>query len=134
MTIRDSDWHISQQHVGGRDQAAVVIGGANVDVKARSSAAIAPGTSNPGSTHFSAGGVGRNIAENLGLLGTRTHLLASVGTDAFGERLLSDTRAAGVLVDNVLRSKGPTGTYTAVLDHDGELVVAVSDMFSRQRI
>ena len=128
MTIRDSARRISQQGLGRSDGAAVVIGGANIDVKARSSAAIATGTSNPGSTHSSAGGVGRNIAENLARLGTRTHLLASIGTDAFGERLLGDTRAAGVLVDSVLRSQGPTGTYTAVLDHEGELLVAVSDM------
>jgi pseudouridine kinase len=128
VTIRGSDNHVSRQHAGRPNQVAVVIGGANVDVKARSSAAVTPGTSNPGSTYSSAGGVGRNIAENLARLGTRTSLLASIGTDAFGEQLLGQTSAAGVLVDNVLRSKAPTGTYTAVLDHDGELVVAVSDM------
>lgn len=110
------------------DRAAVVIGGANIDVKARSAAAIAPATSNPGSVSSSVGGVGRNVAENLARLGTPTHLLTVVGTDAFGERLLRDTGAAGVLLDHVVRSDVATGTYVAVLDDDGELVTAVSDM------
>ena len=116
------------------EQTAVVIGGANIDLKARSSAALTQGTSNPGSTHSSPGGVGRNIAENLARLGTPTYLLAAIGTDAFGERLLSETRSSGVLVDHVLRTEGPTGTYTAVLDSDGELVVAVSDMKAAEEL
>jgi pseudouridine kinase len=110
------------------EDAAVVIGGANVDIKATSTEPVEPATSNPGRMSSSMGGVGRNIAENLARLGTPTHLLAAVGADAFGERLLRETRAAGVLVDHVLRSTGPTGTYTAILDSNGELVTAVSDM------
>jgi pseudouridine kinase len=77
---------------------------------------------------MSAGGVGRNIAENLARLGTRTHLIASIGADERGDQVLAATAAAGVLVDQVRRSACSTGTYTAVLDADGELVVAVADM------
>jgi pseudouridine kinase len=55
-------------------------------------------------------------------------LLAAVGEDALGDRLLADTAAAGVDVAAVRRTPTPTGTYTAVLDADGELVVAVADM------
>ncbi|MEO1060387.1 MAG: PfkB family carbohydrate kinase [Actinomycetota bacterium] len=116
------------------ERAAVVIGGANVDIKARSSGAAVPATSNPGSASSSVGGVGRNIAENLARLGTPTHLLSVVGTDAFGDRLLRDTAAAGVLVDHVVRTDTPTGTYVAVLDDDGELVTAVSDMAASDEI
>lgn len=106
----------------------VVVGGANMDIKARSSARAIPGTSNPGHTSTTPGGVGRNIAENLARLGTPVHLIAALGRDPHGERLLADTRDAGVLLDHVHRSEHPTGSYTAVLDDDGELVLAVADM------
>jgi len=107
--------------------SVVVLGGANVDLKARSAAALVPGTSNPGTATLSAGGVGRNIAENLARLGTPTALVTVIGTDALGEDLLVSTAAAGVDVSPVQR-RGATGTYTAVLDDAGELAVAVADM------
>jgi len=106
----------------------VVVGGANVDIKARSSADAIAQTSNPGHTSTTPGGVGRNVAENLARLGTPTHLIAALGRDTHGERLLADTRKAGVLLDHVHRSAHPTGSYTAVLDASGELLVAVADM------
>lgn len=106
----------------------VVVGGANLDIKARSSAAAIAHTSNPGHTSTTPGGVARNIAENLARLGTPTQLIAAIGRDPYGERLLADTRAAGVLLDHVHRAEHPTGSYTAVLDADGELLLAVADM------
>ena len=99
-----------------------------MDVKARSSAPLDPATSNPGEVDTDPGGVGRNIAENLARLGTPTHLVAAVGSDSFGEALLAHTRGAGVQLDHVVTGSRPTGTYLAVLDHDGDLSVAVSDM------
>jgi pseudouridine kinase len=106
----------------------VVVGGANLDIKARSAAAAIPGTSNPGYTATTPGGVARNIAENLARLGTPTALIAAIGRDQHGERLLAETRKAGVLLEHVHRGTHPTGSYTAVLDADGELVLAVADM------
>ncbi|MDP2775936.1 MAG: PfkB family carbohydrate kinase, partial [Nocardioides sp.] len=74
----------------------VVVGGANVDLKARTTAAVVAGTSNPGTVATSPGGVGRNIAENLARLGTSTVLVAAVGSDQFGDGLLDVTADAGV--------------------------------------
>ncbi|MFC7486375.1 PfkB family carbohydrate kinase [Knoellia sp. CPCC 206453] len=110
------------------EAAVVVVGGAIMDVKARSSAPLDHATSNPGEVDTDPGGVGRNIAENLARLGTPTHLVAAIGSDSFGEALLAHTRGAGVQLDHVVTSGRPTGTYLAVLDHDGDLSVAVSDM------
>jgi len=106
----------------------VVIGGANLDLKARTTRAVVSGTSNPGRIATSAGGVGRNIAENLARLGTPTLLVAAVGRDLFGDDLLGVTAEAGVDVSRVRRVVAETGTYVAVLDDAGELHVAVSDM------
>lgn len=106
----------------------VVVGGTNMDVVARTSAPLVPATSNPGHTRISPGGVGRNIAACLGLLGAPVRLVSAVGDDAFGEEALRVTAACGADVGAVRRVPGATGTYTAVLDDRGELVAAVSDM------
>lgn len=119
---------LGRGYVLGDGPSVVVVGGANMDVKARSARTARPGTSNPGSSALAPGGVGRNVAENLARLGTRTHLVAAVGADPLGDQVLAATSDAGVRVEHVRRSPHGTGTYTAVLDADGELVVAVSDM------
>jgi pseudouridine kinase len=105
----------------------VVVGGANVDIKARSTAALVGATSNPGTVVRTPGGVGRNVAENLARLGSRVALLSTVGSDPDGDWLLEEASAAGVDVSPVLRG-GQTGRYVAVLDADGGLVTGVSDM------
>ena len=109
-------------------RSVVVVGGANMDIKAHSGHLVELRTSNPGTTVSTPGGVGRNIAENLARLGSPTHLVAPIGRDAFGEEVLAATRAAGVVVDHVVATTEATGTYLAVLDASGELVVAVSSM------
>jgi pseudouridine kinase len=99
-----------------------------MDVVARSTEPVEPGTSNPGTTHLTPGGVGRNIAENLARLGIPVRLVAAVGDDAFGDAVLRATADAGVDIGGVRRDAERTGTYTALLDDRGELVAAVSDM------
>ncbi len=108
--------------------SVVVAGAALTDLLAHSRVPIVPGTSNPARLETASGGVGRNIAENLARLGTHVRLIAAVGPDAFGEALLSATAAAGVDTSHVLTTPEPTGTYLAVLDLDGELSVALSDL------
>ncbi|WP_310964759.1 carbohydrate kinase [Nocardioides terrisoli] len=119
---------LGRGYILGESPGVVVIGGANVDVLARSTARALAGTSNPGRASLTPGGVGRNVAENLARLGTRTQLVTAIGRDPMGDNLLAQTAAAGVRLDHVHRTDQPTGTYTAVLDTDGELIVAVSDM------
>ncbi|MBB2892983.1 carbohydrate kinase family protein [Flexivirga oryzae] len=114
--------------------AVLVVGGANVDVIARSAAPFVAGTSNPGTAHSSAGGVGRNIAANLGLLGVPTTLIAAFGNDTFGRRLEDETRSAGVDLGHAVQLPMPSGSYLAMLDADGELVGAVSDMTATESL
>lgn len=107
----------------------MVVGGANMDVLARSNALMAAETSNPGRTVFTPGGVGRNLAENLARWGVPVRLVTRVGADALGRELLTKTEAAGVDISLVNPVQGAvTGTYVAVIAHTGDLVVAVSDM------
>jgi pseudouridine kinase len=119
---------LGRGYILGERPGVVVIGGANIDVKARSSSQVRSATSNPGGASMTPGGVGRNVAENLARLGVHTFLVSAIGRDALGDSLLTQTVAAGVRCEYVQRTERSTGTYTAVLDSDGELVVAVSDM------
>jgi pseudouridine kinase len=106
----------------------VVIGGANVDVKGRTTARAIAGTSNPGTVTTSAGGVGRNIAHNLALLGVDVALVAMIGNDANAGVIESQSRAAGVDTSLLQRTEGASGTYLAMLDRDGELISAINAM------
>jgi len=107
----------------------VVIGGANMDLHAQARTELLPGTSNPGTSQLSPGGVGRNVAEVIARLGTACHLVSVVGDDPLGVELLAHTEEAGVDVTQVRQRQGVlTGTYAAILDPAGELMVAVADM------
>ncbi len=86
---------LGRGYVLSEQPAVVVIGGANMDIKARSARAAVPATSNPGTGSMAPGGVGRNIAENLARLGTRTHLVAPSGATCCGDALLTATPAPG---------------------------------------
>lgn len=105
-----------------------VIGGANVDIKGRVSGPFVPATSNPGIVMLSAGGVGRNIAENLSRLGVDVSLVTVLGDDANGQFLRQACASAGIDMSLSLTAAEATGTYLAVLDEKGEMVSAVSDM------
>ena len=106
----------------------IVIGGANIDIKARAGGKYIAGTSNPGSVSFTPGGVARNIAHNLGSLGLKVALISAFGSDTAGDIAMGATQAAGVDLSMCLRDKAATGAYVAVLDEKGELVSAVNDM------
>lgn len=108
--------------------AVLVVGGAVLDAKVRTSTAPVLGTSNPGTSTSTVGGVGRNIAENLARLGSPTTLVAAVGDDLAGRTVVARSEAAGVDCRHVVTTPHPTGTYTAVLDEGGDLLVAVADM------
>ena len=76
--------------------SVLVVGGAVLDTKLRTAAPPVLATSNPGTASWTAGGVGRNIAENLARLGSTTTLVTAVGNDLAGESIVGRTAAAGV--------------------------------------
>ena len=108
---------------------AVVVGGVNVDIGGRSFAPLVAQDSNPGTVRLSLGGVGRNIAHNLALLGTDVHLLTAYGDDLYGERVAASCSELGIDLRHALRiAGGATSTYLSLTDHRGEMALAVSDM------
>ena len=107
----------------------VCIGGANIDRKMRTTSPLQMGTSNPVRVQETFGGVARNVAENLARLGAPTQLLTVVGQDPAGAHLLAALRDCGVDTGGCLAVAGVnSGTYTAVLDDSGEMVLALAHM------
>ena len=111
------------------DSKIVVIGGANIDIKGYSANTFQHGSSNSGIIKESSGGVGRNVAANLGNLSCQVILLTAVGDDYRGEKLIADTGKCGVDLEYIRTMETySTGTYLAVIDQVGELVGAVNSM------
>lgn len=107
----------------------VIIGSANIDVAGYSHHPLNYADSNPGKIKFTPGGVGRNIAHNLALLGKNAWLLSAVGGDFYGQSLLAQTNQSGVYVDKCLIVPGEnTSSYLSLLDNTGEMLVAINDM------
>jgi len=107
----------------------LVIGAASVDVKGRAKKPLQHGSSVPGDITISFGGVGRNVAENLGRLGQPTILLSVVGSDPFGKEILERTGSSGVDVSRVIvTSQCHSGAYMALVDPAGSKVFAVDEM------
>lgn len=112
----------------------LVVGGANLDVQARSAAPFKGGDSNPGRVWSSPGGVGRNVAECAARLGASVELFAPLGDDAEGEALARACGLAGIGTDRCPRLPGArTGRYVCLLDADGTLIGAVADMELMER-
>jgi len=105
-----------------------------MDIKCRIAGRTVMGSSNPGATMLAPGGVARNIAHNLALLDVDAALISVVGRDAFGEALLAATAAAGVDTEGMLRTAGSTGSYSAMLDARGQLVLGVAAMGILERL
>ena len=108
---------------------AVVCGGVNIDIGAHSFAPLRERDSNPGRVELSLGGVGRNIAHNMRLLGVPTYLLTAVGGDSRASQVEQSCRELGIDLSHALRvPDGRTSTYVFVSDSDGDMAIAVSDM------
>jgi pseudouridine kinase len=117
------------------DRPILCIGAANLDRKLRAAGPLAMGTSNPASAVESFGGVARNIAENLARLGATVALITAVGSDSSGRALLAHAEGLGIDTRGALQlDDAASGTYTAVLDHDGQMAVALADMALYDRI
>ena len=114
---------------------AVVVGGVNVDIGGQSYKSLVPADSNPGRVSVSLGGVGRNIAHNMALMGTDVRMLTAIGEDLHGSRVASSCAELGIDISHALRvTDCPTSTYLYVADEQGEMAVAISDMQICDRI
>lgn len=117
------------------ESPALIIGAANIDMIGVLDEKMRSGSSNPAHIRFSFGGTARNVAENLAHLGHPVKLITAVGDDQFGAQLLKQTADAGVDVDDVIcSSQNSTGSYIGVIDTQGELQLALDDLYAISEI
>ena len=108
---------------------AVVVGGVNMDIGGRAYAPLVAQDSNPGQVRMSLGGVGRNIAHNLSLLGTEVKLLTAFGDDVSAQKLAASCGELGIDISHALQVPGAaTSTYLFIAGPDGDMELALSDM------
>ena len=107
----------------------VVIGGVNMDIGAVSRGELVSRDSNPGRVATSLGGVGRNIAHNLCLLGEEVSMVTVLGQDSFAQSVRENATAIGLdLTHSAVIPGGRTGTYLFIAGPDGDMELAVNDM------
>ena len=73
-----------------------VVGGVNMDIGAVSDAPLVARDSNPGRVTTSLGGVGRNIAHNLCLLGEQVSMITVLGQDSFAQSVRENAADIGL--------------------------------------
>ncbi|WP_304508209.1 PfkB family carbohydrate kinase [Anaerotignum sp.] len=111
------------------------IGAANVDIHGKSKKSIILRDSNPGNMNSSAGGVTRNVSENLARLGAPIKLITALGDDIYAEQIRNECTAAGIdFSHSMVVKKHPSSTYISILDEKGDMFVAMSDMSVLQRM
>ncbi len=120
---------VGKGYVLRKERYAVVVGGVNMDIGGRSASNLIARDSNPGKVTISLGGVGRNIAHNLRLLGAEVHLLTAIGDDMQAKRVTTSCAELGIDLTHALEVPGGrTSTYLFLNDADGDMALALSDM------
>ena len=118
-----------------QDDRIVVIGGVSVDIGGRAFKPLVARDSNPGQVSVSLGGVGRNIAHNLSLLGCRVSFLSGLGGDGYSDDIRRSCAELGIdLSLSLTVPDSPTSTYLYLEDCTGELALAVIDTRLCERI
>ena len=113
----------------------VVIGGIATDIEGRPYEKLIYKDSNPGTIEMSYGGVGRNIIENLARMGADAAFVSVAGDDFMGRSAVKELEALGVNVENVQLLAGErTAMYLSLLDHKGDMELALCNMDILERI
>ena len=102
----------------------ICIGAAFVDELFHMKEEMIPASTVPASVTKTVGGVSRNIAHQLALLGVDVQLISVFGDDSDGDWLKQSCTNAGVKIDTSITKEGLSGKYTGILNLDGSLFTA----------
>lgn len=117
------------------DKYVVGIGSTNVDLYCKTNIAIREHFDHPGVVNYTAGGVTRNILENISKLGLKTKLLTAVGDDIYGAFILDELEHVGVDHEDVkIVRGGRTGLFVQVQDSNNDMHLAVCDMSILEKV
>lgn len=120
---------VGKSYIIRQRQYAVVVGAANIDIFGRPKQELVQNDSNPGTVSMTVGGVGRNIAHNLGLLGEDVKLISIFGNDVYADQLKKSCQNLGIDISFSMQvPEAGTSTYLFIADNSGEMQLAISDM------
>lgn len=117
------------------DMRITVIGEANIDIAVKRHGDSLQGGCTPAEIRFHHGGVARNIAHNLSLLGQEVRLMTVFGDDAFASQMMDDCKNMGIdlsLSTQFSQEKSPI--FLSFNDKTGNMLSAVSDINLNQRM
>ena len=104
----------------------LVIGAIFVDVKGFARNRYMPLERNVGDVQVTAGGVCRNVAENLKTLGREAVFVSMVDDNGMGAQVRGELAALGVNVAHVISAPRGMGMWLAILDENGNLAGSIS--------
>ena len=105
----------------------LVIGAANIDLGGTPYKPLIPNDSNPGVIKMNYGGVARNIAHNLAMLGAEVELVTAAGDDILGLEMLKKCEMTGIDTSlSVIVPGGSSSVYLFINDEKGEMELALS--------
>jgi len=106
-----------------------VIGGVNMDIGGWPAEVPVARDSNPGQVRMSLGGVGRNMAHNMSLLGLDVRMVTAFGDDMNAQKIAASCGELGIdIAQSPIIPGGRTSTYLFITDEKGDMALAVSDM------
>ena len=106
-----------------------VVGGVNMDIGGWPGEVPIMQDSNPGVVRMSLGGVGRNIAHNMALLGMDVRMVTVFGDDINAQKIAASCGELGIdISQSPIIPEGRTSTYLFITDEKGDMALAVSDM------
>jgi pseudouridine kinase len=111
------------------NQPIFVLGAAITDLMGFPAGLPAPSDSVPGKIAKAAGGVGRNLAENLVRLGLPVELVTAFGDDRNGQELLAHCQKLNIGVRYSVLADGQRGAlHLAIMNEENDLYVGVADL------
>ena len=105
-------------------QPVICIGASFIDELFHAKEEMLLATTNDAVVTKTAGGVSRNIAHQLSLLGVPVELISVFGNDSDGDWLKRVCSEAGVQLNASITKEGLSGKYTGILNVDGSLFSA----------
>ena len=99
-----------------------VVGGVNMDIGGWPGEVPVMRDSNPGVVRMSLGGVGRNIAHNMALLGMDVRMVTVFGDDINAQKIAASCGELGIdISQSPVIPEGRTSTYLFITDEKGDM-------------
>lgn len=120
---------LGRGYVISQQKYITVVGGVNMDIGGKPFDTLVAEDSNPGVVNMTPGGVGRNIAHDLSLLGENVKFISALGDDLYAKQIKDSCRELQIDIhDSLFKDTNSTSVYLYIADETGDMKLAVADM------